>query len=87
VDGVLRFFGESGLQTIETIRAEIVKGLESDKRRIFERMRESSSPLSTWEIKYLSAGPIDVMTTVPNLGKFSWTTCKVPNYLMESKHK
>ena len=87
VDGVLRFFGESGLPTIEMIRAEIVKGMESDKRGIFEKMRESSSPLSMWEIKRLSAGPIEVMTAVSNLGKFSWTTCKVPNGLMESKHK
>jgi hypothetical protein len=61
--------------------------MESDKRRIFEKMRESSSPLSTWEIKRLSAGPIEVMTAVPNLGKFSWTACKVPTCLMESKHK
>jgi len=87
MDGVLRFFGESGLQTIETIRAEIVKGMESDKRRIFKKMRESSSSLSTWEIKRLSAGPIEAMTAVPNLGKFSWTTCKVPSCLMKSKHK
>jgi hypothetical protein len=87
MDGVLRFFGESGLQTMETIRAEIVKGMESDKRRIFEKMRESSSPLATWEIKRLSAGPVEVMTAVPNLGKFSWPTCTVPSCPMESKHK
>lgn len=87
IHGVLRFFGESGIQTIEAIRAKIVKEMESDKRRIFEKMRKSESPLSTWEIKRLSAGPIEVMTAVPNLGKFSWTFCKVTNCLMEPKHK
>jgi hypothetical protein len=87
MDGVLRFFGESGLQTVETIRADIVKGMESGKRCVFEKMRESNSPLATWEIKCPSADPVELMTAVPNLSKFSWTTCKVPNCLMESIHK
>jgi hypothetical protein len=54
MDGVLRFFGKGGLQMVETIRADIVKGMESGKHRIFEKMRESNLPLVPWEIKRLT---------------------------------
>jgi hypothetical protein len=67
-DGVLRFFGESGLPTMEKIRSHIVEGMENDKRRIFEKMRESQSPLATWEITGPSTGPVEAMTAV--LGQF-----------------
>jgi hypothetical protein len=87
MDGVLRFLGDSGSETMEAIRADIVKGTEGDKRRIIEEMRESESPLAMWEIKRLSAGPVEVMTAVPNLGKFSWTFCKGSNCLAERRHK
>jgi hypothetical protein len=34
---------------------------------------------ATWEFKNLVAGSVEVLTAVPNLGRFSWTYCDPPN--------
>lgn len=44
-------------------------------RDIFEEMKKSGLPFATWKMKSSSAGPVEVMTEVPNLGKFNWEKC------------
>jgi len=78
----LCFLGEKGLnETQKTLREALVERMDSKTRRIFEEMAKSRSPLGTWEMRSISAGSVDVMAVVPNLGNFSWTTCsKKPNH-------
>jgi hypothetical protein len=75
MDGWLRFLKGGSNENIESLRASIVETMESETRRIFEELRESFSPMGTWEMKSISVGSREVMTAVPNLGKFSWMTC------------
>ncbi|KAK2467449.1 hypothetical protein APHAL10511_000304 [Amanita phalloides] len=73
VDGMLCFEPEDdGVENAEQLAA-IEKTIESKSLSVFEKMRESARPLATWEV--LSVGSVQVMAEVPNLGKFSWTTC------------
>jgi hypothetical protein len=60
-------------------RDAIMECVKSEIHPIVEEMREAKSPLATMEIKSLRAGPVQVMTAVRNLGKFSWTYCDAPN--------
>ncbi|KAF8808131.1 hypothetical protein BYT27DRAFT_7211721 [Phlegmacium glaucopus] len=74
-DGQLCFIEKSVDQTNKAHQEAIVKSIQTKIRPIFEEMRKFRSPLATWEIKSISTGPDEVMTTVTNLGEFSWTTC------------
>ena len=86
MDGLLRFIGE-GVDKIKALRAAIVKSMGDENRRIFEKMRESMSPLATWEMRSICAGSREVMTAVPTLGKFPWTTCNAPDFFSNPKHQ
>jgi hypothetical protein len=69
-------------------REEVIKTMESGRRRILEAMRKTQSPLMTFEFKSLSAGPAEVMTAVPELGKFKWSYCGSPDHpCSDPKHK
>jgi hypothetical protein len=48
----------------------IIETMESETRRIFEEIRDSSSPFGTWEITSPFAGSYDVMCAIPSLGNF-----------------
>ena len=54
---------------------KIVETMDSNKRRVYEEMRDSQSPLTTHKVKILSAGSAEVMKAVIRLGVFSWTYC------------
>jgi hypothetical protein len=86
MDGLLRFIAESD-EKIEGPRAHIVESMENAKRRIFEEMRKSKTPLASYEIKSLSAGSVEVMIAVPNLGKFYWTYCDARKCHTNPKHE
>jgi hypothetical protein len=86
MDGLLRFIAESD-EDIEGPRAHIVESMENAKRRIFEEMRNSKTPLASYEIKSLSAGSAEVMIAVPNLGKFCWTYCDARKCRTNPKHE
>ncbi|KIM73494.1 hypothetical protein PILCRDRAFT_726182 [Piloderma croceum F 1598] len=53
----------------------IVETMESETRRIFEEIRDSSSPFATWKITSPFAGSYEVMRAIPSLGNFSWKLC------------
>ena len=75
MDGQLCFTKTDDEETTKEKKDAMVDTIEEKYRDIFKEMRELQSPLATWEMKGLSAGPIDVMTSVPNLGEFNWTRC------------
>jgi hypothetical protein len=88
IDGQLTFVGEKGFTLKQKAqRRALVETMDIPTRRIFEEMAESRSALGTWEIKSLSAGSIEVIASVPDLGNFAWTTCNDPNCLENPKHK
>ncbi|KAK2463017.1 hypothetical protein APHAL10511_004974, partial [Amanita phalloides] len=75
-DGILCFMPEK--DDTEKVAA-IAKTIESKYHSIFLEMRKNKHPFVTWEIKSLSVGSPGVMIEVPNMGKFSWTTCDDDN--------
>ena len=44
-------------------------------RGIFQELKKSKSPFVTWEMKSLSAGPVEVITSVLALEEFEWKKC------------
>jgi hypothetical protein len=60
------------------MREGVLQTMDDKTRLFFEDLRESNSPLATWEFKNLMAGSVEVLAAVPNLGKFSWTYCNPP---------
>ena len=78
MDAELRFI-EEGQDWAKTQRALVLETMNNNTRLIFEDMRKSKTPLATWEFKNLKAGTVEVLTAVPNLGRFSWTYCNPPN--------
>jgi hypothetical protein len=75
MDGLLRFIGKGDNERLEAERVAIADTMESETRRIFEELRERLTPSGTWEMKSTSAGPLEVMTSVPQMGQFVWTHC------------
>lgn len=73
----LSFIGE-GHGGTKTMREGVLQTMDDRTRLFFEDLRESNSPLATWEFKNLMAGSVEVLAAVPNLGKFSWTYCDPP---------
>jgi len=51
----------------------MVEAIEGETRQTFEVLRDSSSPMCTWEIKSTTAGSDEVMIAVSGLGDFNWT--------------
>ncbi|KAM6495989.1 hypothetical protein JOM56_008695 [Amanita muscaria] len=87
-DGVLRFIDEGDDDDdIEALRAAIVKSMESENRRFFEKMRDSMRPLATWEMKTISTGPLEVMAAVRTPGKFAWTYCDASHCDLNSRYQ
>ena len=75
-DGLLGFIsGEDGSEDDKSHRALMVEAMEPQTRRLFGTLRESSSPVGTWEMKNAAAGSNEVMIAVPKLGDFTWTSC------------
>jgi hypothetical protein len=72
VDGLLRFIGKGDNEKLEAKRVAIADTMERETRLIFEELREYLSPLCTWKMKSTCPGPLEVMISVPNLGKFAW---------------
>jgi len=86
--GELHFERDLGFEEdIIALRAAIAETMEDDVRHIFTEMRDSKSPLATWEMKSLGAGLLEVMVAVPNLGTFSWPFCKASNRHKVSRHR
>ena len=54
---------------------DLVDTIKKEYRDIVKEMRKSKSPLATWEMKSLTAGSIEVMTSILNLGNFDWKHC------------
>ena len=75
MNGQLCFTKTDDEKTTKEIKDAMVNTIEEKYRDIFKEVREFRSPLATWEMKSLSASPIEVMTSVPNLGEFNWTRC------------
>ena len=71
VDGQLEFMKTDGKKQIH----EYTKNMEPERRRAFEAIRDARWPLATFEFKSLSAGPTEVMNSVPAMDKFNWTFC------------
>ncbi|KIL70169.1 hypothetical protein M378DRAFT_7084 [Amanita muscaria Koide BX008] len=89
-DGVLRFIDEGDDDDdddIKTLRAAIVKSMESENRRFFEKMRDSMRPLATWEMKTISTGSLEVMAAVRTPGKFAWTYCDASHCDLNSRYR
>ncbi|KAM6500022.1 hypothetical protein JOM56_003036 [Amanita muscaria] len=72
MDGQLCFI-EGGAKGKAAQRAAILESMEKKNRLFLEEKRRT--PLATWEIKSLTAGGVEVMSAVLNLGKFFWTFC------------
>ncbi|KAM6503004.1 hypothetical protein JOM56_002981 [Amanita muscaria] len=72
MDGQLCFI-EGGTKEKAAQRAAILESMEGRNRLFLEEKRRT--PLATWEIKSLTAGGVEVMSAILNLGKFFWTFC------------
>ena len=73
MDGLLRFIGTGDNKRIEAEQMAIADTMENETCRIFEELRKGLTALGTWEMKSTSAGPLEVMTLVPQMGQFVWT--------------
>jgi hypothetical protein len=62
----------------KTMQEDILQTMDDRTRLFFKYLRESNSPLVTWEFKNLLAGSVEVLASIHNLGKFSWTYCNPP---------
>lgn len=88
MDGELTFLDIDDPSSTEAqLRQNIVATMESNKRRIYEEMRDSQSPLTTHEMKSLSADSVEVMKAVTRLGDFSWTYCLQRPHCNIAKYK
>ena len=85
MDGELRIFQTANDDEVAEHNM-IVETMEREMRRIFEEIRDSRSAFATWEITSPFASPPEVMLAVPNLGKFSWTSCTHLNCSTDQKH-
>lgn len=54
----------------------ILETVDSETRQILEEMKDFGSPFGTWEMISPFTGSREVMSTVPNLGEFSWKFCR-----------
>jgi hypothetical protein len=86
MDGKLCFIGEGAGQS-KVFRAALLDSMDSKTRRIFKELRDSKSSLASWEFKSTDAGPVEVITTVPKFGKFSWTYCSATDWKQNRKHE
>jgi len=57
--------------------ARLLNTMDSDTRKIVEKLRDAESPLGTWDFKSITTGSDEVMQAVGTLGKFSWTGCNL----------
>jgi len=55
--------------------ARVLDSMDSDTRKIVEKIRDANVPLCTWEFKSIATGSDEVMKAVGTLGKFPWTGC------------
>ena len=78
MEGQLCFLEEGGGED-KAERDEMVNCIESKYRAIFEDVRNLELSLGTWEIKNLSTGSPEVISSIHNLGEFNWTFCEVKN--------
>ena len=74
MDGLL-CFKKSHSKTKVELEDAVADTIKKEYSDVFKEMRKSKSSSATWEMKSLSAGPIEAMTSVPNLGNFDWTYC------------
>jgi hypothetical protein len=79
MDAELTLYAADDAEDAE-LREEIMKTIEGGRHRILEAMRRTGSPLMAYEFKSLSAGPVEVMTAVPDLDEFQWTYCESPEH-------
>ena len=75
MDGMLCFMPMGDNERIKAIWTDIANTMEKETCRIFEELGKDLTPLGTWEIKSTSAGPLEVMTSVAQLGQFVWMYC------------
>jgi len=77
-------------QSLETIagrnREKILEDMGVDTRNIIQKMRESRTPLTTFELKGLTVGRAKVMHGITGMSEFSWECCEF-NPCEEANHK
>ena len=79
-DGLL-LFAEDENDSDEENRQVNLKEMDPETRQIFDEMRRKGDSLAIWNIKSPTAGFVDVITAVRDLGKYPWTYCDAPECL------
>ena len=79
-DGELAFWPADHDTEEGQSREAIVNAIEIGRREILKAMRDKQKPLMTYKFRSLSAGPVEVMTAIPELGDFEWTYCGSPKH-------